>query len=96
MTAAANVTAWLVANPKPDPQALAERYGGYARVPVAEWLKLDRLIVAWRKTALAKLDALATTLEGYRQRAVTHDEKLREAARATQAAHEGAPARQRR
>jgi hypothetical protein len=61
MTAAANLTAWLAANAEPDPQALAERFGGYARVPAAEWLKLDRLIVAWRKTALAKLDALATT-----------------------------------
>jgi hypothetical protein len=48
MSAADNLTAWLAANPEPSAQQLAERYGGYAQVPVDEWTKLDRPIVARR------------------------------------------------
>jgi hypothetical protein len=34
MTDPTDLAAWLEANAAPNPQALAERYGGYSRVPV--------------------------------------------------------------
>jgi hypothetical protein len=60
VTAVDTFVTWWRAHPMPDKQALARRYNGLAWVPVAEWLKHSRALVAWRKTALAKLDALAT------------------------------------
>ena len=41
---------WIAANPEPDPQALAERYGGYSRVPVEEWSRL----IAYLRLAAAR------------------------------------------
>jgi hypothetical protein len=40
---------WLEANPEPDPHALALRFGGFSKVPVAQWTRLDRAIAVWRK-----------------------------------------------
>jgi hypothetical protein len=30
-------------NPRPDPQALAERFGGYFKVPVEEWEPVSQI-----------------------------------------------------
>jgi hypothetical protein len=55
---------WIAANPEPDPQALAERYGGYSRVPVEEWSRLDRLILDWQRRYSARaLPVLGKVME---------------------------------
>jgi hypothetical protein len=40
---------WLAANPEPDLQALVERWGGFSRVPVEQWLDFDRRMARWRE-----------------------------------------------
>ena len=39
---------WAAANPPPDLQQLAEKYGGLMRVPPDEWTRWDRELRTWQ------------------------------------------------
>jgi hypothetical protein len=52
------------AYPKPDARALVERYSGWSKVPVDEWIKLSRAIVSWRRKNRPLLAIVATTAIG--------------------------------
>jgi hypothetical protein len=63
MSAGDDLTEWEHRHPQPDAQQLAERYGGYSKVPVEHWSRFDRLIVAWRKARMPYAIAWLATCE---------------------------------
>jgi hypothetical protein len=40
---------WLAKDPPPDPQMLAEKHGGWSKVPPEQWRRYDRAMAAWRE-----------------------------------------------
>jgi hypothetical protein len=41
--------AWLAKDPAPDPQMLAEKHGGWSKVPIPAWQRFDRAVAAWKE-----------------------------------------------